>query len=619
MIKAAAIVLAIAALGYGIAALATGSAGLGLESSATAAAPECLASHPVGSAEVAGLRVSPAPGSVTANPHTAISLLGAPPSRISRLTVEGSSSGRHGGRLVAFSQGDGASFLPDGPFQAGERVTVAAQLGGPSPRDLSFSFAVDTPVVTSKIASFPNPAAAGADVLSFYTLPDAHPPVLTVTTPDLDPGAGDILTTNGPGPGQYGPLIYDAAGRLVWFQPLSGGQVAEDLSEQTFNGQRDLTWWKGRVLSLGFGQGEDLVINSRYQVVARVHGGNGLPADLHEFQIVPGKVAYITAFNPIRCDLRSQKGQREGAIVDTAIQEIDMSTGLVRWEWHSLDHVGADESEVEPPKDSTPWDYFHLNSIDPQPDGDLLISARSTWAAYELHGGSGRILWRLGGTDSSFKMGPGTRMAWQHDGRMLEDGELTFFDDGSNPPIHSQSRGVRLQLDMTHKVARLLFAYTHRNPPLLAASQGNMQTLPSGNALVGYGGVPAISEYARDGSLLLDAHMPFDMSFYRAFRFPWQGRPLTPPAVAAGLNNTGEETIVHASWNGATGVAAWRVLAGSAPGSLKAISEIRSQGFESSLTLPKRYSYVQVQALDGTGATLASSVAAHVGSYAASL
>ena len=111
---------------------------------------------------------------------------------------------------MAFSQGDGASFLPDGPFQAGEQVTVAAAARGAVPARLSFSFDVDTPVVTSKIASFPNPAAAGADVLSFYTLPDAHPPVLTVTTPDQDPGAGDILTTNGPGPGQYGPLIYDA-------------------------------------------------------------------------------------------------------------------------------------------------------------------------------------------------------------------------------------------------------------------------------------------------------------------------------------------------------------------------------------------------------------------------
>ncbi len=153
-------------------------------------------------------------------------------------------------------------------------------------------------------------------------------------------------------------------------------------------------------------------------------------------------------------------------------------------------------------------------------------------------------------------MGPGTETAWQHDGRVLPDGEVTFFDDGSNPPIHSQSRGVRITLDFKAHEARLASAYAHANPPLLAASQGNMQTLADGNAVVGYGGVPAISEYATGGTLLFDADLPFDMSFYRAYRFPWSGRPSTPPAVLASLNVTGEETIVHASWNGATEVAA---------------------------------------------------------------
>ncbi len=116
--------------------------------------------------------------------------------------------------------------------------------------------------------------------------------------------------------------------------------------------------------------------------------------------------------------------------------------------------------------DATPWDYFHLNSIDPEggtpiTDGDLLISARSTWAGYQLEGGSGKILWRLGGNRSSFKMGPGTKMAWQHDGRMLPNGEVTFFDDGSNPPIHRQSRGLRIALDLKTHEARLASAYTH--------------------------------------------------------------------------------------------------------------------------------------------------------------
>jgi hypothetical protein len=385
-----------------------------------------------------------------------------------------------------------------------------------------------------------------------------------------------------------------------------------------------LTWWKGRVLSLGFGQGEDVVMDSHYRPVARVAGGNGLRADLHDFQLAPHRVAYITAYNPIRCDLSPIHGSRGGAIVDTAIQQIDIATGLVRWEWHSLDHVGASESEVETPSGAAPWDYFHINSIDvwgagTSSPGDMLISARSTWAGYQLQHGSGRILWRLGGNSSSFKMGPGTEMAWQHDARVQPDGEITFFDDGSNPPIHSQSRAIRVALDLKTHRARLVRSYTHRDPPLLAASQGNAQTLPNGNTLVGYGGVPAISEFAEDGTLLLDAHQPYDMSFYRAFRHPWSGRPLTPPAVLASRNNTGEETIVHASWNGATDVSAWRVLAGKQPGVLAARATIRAYDFESSTTLPASYDYVAVQALDAAGRVLGSSRAVKTIAYDAAL
>jgi hypothetical protein len=296
-----------------------------------------------------------------------------------------------------------------------------------------------------------------------------------------------------------------------------------------------------------------------------------------------------------------------------------MKTGLVRWEWHSLDHVGASESEVEAPTGPSPWDYFHLNSIDPEPDGDLLISARSTWAGYQLQAGTGRVLWRLGGNRSSFRMGPGTRVAWQHDGRMLADGDVTFFDDGANPRIHGQSRAVRIALDFKTREARLVASFTHPNPPLLGASQGNAQTLANGNTVVGYGGVPAISEYAPDGSLLFDAHQPFDTSFYRAFRFPWSGQPLSPPAVLADLDETGEETIVHASWNGATDVSSWRVLAGQGSGALATQTVIPASGFESSTILPQKYTQVAVQALDSAGHVLGTSATTAVTSFAASL
>jgi Arylsulfotransferase (ASST) len=613
-------------------AIVLGACGSGSSGSHSAVSPACLPTTVDQSAKLAGLPVdvSPAPGTVTANPHTQISFLGAPVAAIHGVSIVGQRSGPHAGHLYGYSQGDGASFVPDTPFEPGEHVVVQAVIDagrsatiGASGTRVAFGFRVDHPYPTAAVSPFPNPPAAPADYQSFYTLPGVQAPVLTVTVPG-DPAAGDVLTTNGPGPGQYGPLIYTPRGRLVWFDQLAGGEAAEDLNVQSYEGRRDLTWWRGHVLSLGFGQGEDVVMSSRYQTVARVRGGNGLKADLHEFQLAPHGVAYITAYNPIRCNLAPLQGARGGAIVDTAIQEVDIRTGLVRWEWHSLDHVPASESETPAATDTKPWDWFHLNSIDVEgagtnSSGDLFISARSTWAGYQLQGGTGRVLWRLGGLASSFKMGPGTQTVWQHDGRVLPDGEVTFFDDGANPPIHRQSRAVRIALDFATHEARLAAAYTHPDPPLLAASQGNAQTLPDGATVVGYGGVPAISEYAQDGSLVFDAHLPYDMTFYRAFRFPWQGRPASPPAVLASLNDTSEETIVHASWNGATEVASWRVLAGARPGALQPQTVVPSSGFESSTTLPKRYTYAAVQALDSAGRVLGTSRTVRVIGFDASL
>jgi hypothetical protein len=600
------IILAVAALVWGVLAIALGSASLELGSGSGASAsasPACLPASVQHSAVLPGTRldVSPAPGTNSANPGTQISFLGAPGSSIAEVSVRGDRSGPHSGVLRGYSQGDGTSFLPKVPFQAGEKVTVSATVAG---RRMSFSFSVDTPYSTAATPDFHNPKAAPSDYQSFYSLPGVQAPLLTVTAPDRDPAAGDVFTTNGPGPGQYGPLIYTPQGRLVWFGDLPGAQTAEDLNVQSYEGSPALTWWKGRVLEFGFGQGEDLVMNDRYQVIARVRGGNGLHADLHDFQLLPHGLAYITAFNPIRCDTTSVGGSKHGTITDTAIQQVDMRTGLVRWEWHSLDHVAAGESEVEASHSSTPWDYFHINSIDPEPNGDLLISARSTWAAYQLERGSGRILWRLGGHRSSFKMGPGTQTAWQHDARMLADGQITVFDDGANPPVHKQSRGLRIGLDMARHEARLLADYRHPDPPLLSASQGNMQTLPGGDSLIGYGGLPAITEFSPGGAVLLDAHLPYDMSFYRAFRHPWSALPASPPSVSSSQNSTGEETIVHTSWNGATGVASWRVLAGPSSSSLTVQATVPDESFETETTLPKSFAYVEAQALDSHGREL---------------
>jgi Arylsulfotransferase (ASST) len=231
---------------------------------------------------------------------------------------------------------------------------------------------------------------------------------------------------------------------------------------------------------------------------------------------------------------------------------------------------------------------------------------------YELDGRSDEVLWQLGGAHSSFAVPAAAQPAWQHDARMQPDGTVTLFDNGSNPRVHPQSRALHLAIDARARTVTLLHSYAHPQAPLLSDSQGNMQTLPDGNLLVGWGAIPSVSEFAPSGALLFDAHMPPGTSSYRAFRFPWSGRPSSQPAVNARVLATEDQTAVFASWNGATDIASWRVLAGLEPNSLEPQATARFGGFESTITYPENYlehhvEYVAVQALDAKGDVLGTS------------
>ncbi|MCW3056730.1 MAG: Arylsulfotransferase, partial [Solirubrobacterales bacterium] len=230
---------------------------------------------------------------------------------------------------------------------------------------------------------------------------------------------------------------------------------------------------------------------------------------------------------------------------------------------------------------------------------------------YELDGHSGQVIWRLGGRKSDFKPAAGTLTAWQHDPRELPDGSISIFDNGASPAVRSQSRGIVVRLDPKHKHATLLSQLTH-GPPLLAFSQGNMQALENGDWFLGWGQVPYFSEFGPEGKLLFDAHFPVHTQSYRSFRFPWTGTPAHRPTFAVKAGPAGP--TVYASWNGATGTAAWRVLVGASPASLQAVAQSPRAGFETAVPLPAGIvgPDVAVQALDGAGQVLATSATVSV-------
>jgi hypothetical protein len=557
--------------------------------------------------------ISPLPGTPDAMPTTQISFLGAPGTDLQDIVVVGSVSGHHTGRLELYSTHTGGSFLPRTPFVPGEHVHVSAEVvaNGTSERVTTY-FAVASPYVLPASPPRKPLAITATDVQRFHSRHDLEPTAVTVTRPAADPTLGDIFISPDSGPGQAGPMIITPTGQLVWFDPLPGGQIAFDLNRQFYEGQPVLTWFQGRVVE-AHGQGVDEIYSDNYTHLATVRAGNGLYADLHDFQITSQGTAFITAFEPEHWDLAPYGGPSSGLIDDGVMQEIDIKTGLVMFEWHALGHVSIKDTYLTVPHlPSTVFDFFHINSIDLLSDGDILISSRDTWATYLIDGTAGAVIWRLGGKASTFALGPGVRFAWQHDAELLPDGTITLFDNEASPDEGKESRALDIAINTQTDTATLVSQLTYPGKGVLSPSQGNVQQLPNGDQFVGWGQAGGVSEFSPTGQLTFDMHIATPGNSYRAFRYQWSGQPLTAPTLVAAAP-AGATTQLYMSWNGATDVASWQVLAGSSPTALTAVGTYPSTGFETGIAAPALGPYFEVQALDATGASLATSAIVKAG------
>ena len=218
------------------------------------------------------------------------------------------------------------------------------------------------------------------------------------------------------------------------------------------------------------------------------------------------------------------------------------------------------------------------------------------------------MLWRLGGKKSDFQQGAGVHFAWQHDARRQADGTITIFDNGAAPPVEKFSRVLVIRADTSTKKATLVRSY-HHPQRLLAPFEGNAQFLPNGNVVVGWGAQPYVSELSRKGALLFDAYFGHgkppgeDADTYRAYRFVWHGHPVDRPVVVVAGDSA------YASWNGATDVVRWQVLAGPAAGQLKVVQTVAKNGFETPIRLKSSAAFYAVKAIGRNGKVLGTSEA----------
>jgi hypothetical protein len=441
----------------------------------------------------------------------------------------------------------------------------------------------------------------------FVSRPDLRPPPVKVLTPAHGTAPGYIFLGPKMKVVQAGPEILDNQGQVVWFHPLDTHGVS-DVREQQYRGKPVITWWRGRA-PMGVGSGYYAIYDDYYRQIAQVRAGKGLTGDIHEFQITPTNTALFTVYHQVHLDLTPYGGPKNGRIFEGIIQEVDIPSGKVLFEWHSYPAVGLRESYVPPPKATAkkpaPWDYFHINSIAMEPSGNFLVSARNTHALYEISRATKKVLWRVGGKKTDFTMGSGTSFAWQHDARRQSDGTITLFDNGATPPVEKFTRILKLRVSTAAKRVTLVKSY-HHPLRLLVPFEGNAQFLPDGHVFVGWGGVPYVTEFDAGGKVLFDMRFGKlhgritgpnqDADSYRAYRFVWHGYPTDRPAIA--LKNG----RAYVSWNGATEVRTWQLVVDG-----RADAKRAKTAFENALPVPTGAKKIAARAIDANGKTLGTS------------
>ncbi len=547
--------------------------------------------------------VYPIAGSQLAPPHSQITFRNVSVSRLGPISVTGSKSGSHSGRVEADSDGRGGSFIPSKGFTPGETVTVRTHLNIYNGHKGTYRFKVATPAGGIPDSPFGPAARVRGDVWNFHSRPDLHPASVRVVHGSSHTDHGYIFVAPEFGPLQKGPEILDSQGHLIWFKSAPGDWMATVVRVQKLYGKNVLTWWQGR-FGAGVGAGEDVINDDHYHQIAAVRAGNGLYADLHAFVITPQNTALMAIEEPVRYNASSVGQPTNQVVFNSVVQEIDIKTGLVLFQWDALDHIPLRASYTKFHGANHPYDYFHLNSVFRDRDGNIVLSGRSVSSVYKVALSNGHIMWTLGGKHSSFKMEPGASPAFQHDAVPRYHNVVSVFDNGAGLfNVHSQSRALWVKMNFHNHTASEEKEIFHA-PPVLSTYEGTVQQLPGGHTFVGWGHQPYFSEYNGSRQDIFDARFVDNNASFSAYRFRWNGYPQTKPAVAA--SNSHGRTWVYASWNGATGVHRWRVLAGASSHRLHRVATVRRTNFETAIRISSA-SYVAVQALTGKNRVLARS------------
>lgn len=482
----------------------------------------------------------------------------------------------------------------------------------------------------------------------YRSRPDLAPPKLNITilpNEDVSPGYlflapfsgyADIDTFHGPR--QAAPYIYSSDGELVWSGFSYFSIWATNFQAGKVKGEDVLFSFEGsHNPRYGHGHGHITFLNQNYETIKELRAGNHKIMDKHEFHIINETTGLVQLYQPVPKDLTPYgESPEQQWIVDAIFQELDIITGEVLFEWSSLEHISPNESVLPISQgqagsgynSSDAWDYFHINSVDKDENGDYLLSARNAASLYKIDGNTGEVIWKLGGlpgiTSSDFKTDKNLTFSFQHHARYLSTSEdstkqlISFYDNSAHGTENKNGRVVKynehssgkiIEVDTKHWNAKLLFNGISPDN-LLSKSQGSTDVLPNGNVLVNWGSEGAITEFKGEkpifNAFVDSGELGVHAENYRAFKSNWTGRPNEKIALLSEFTND-RSTNIFVSWNGDTETKKWKFYSVARNGSKRFIGETSRKGFESAKTFDRKYERVLVEAYDSDEVLLSTS------------
>lgn len=282
--------------------------------------------------------------------------------------------------------------------------------------------------------------------------------------------------------GHYLALM-DYTGNLIYF--FNGNyQSGSSISNFKIMNNKLFNFYKGGLFFLA---------DSNFNIVDTISAVNGCTNDSHDMQLLSNGNFLILAREKVIMDLsgfnmftHNQTPGDSAALVTCGVLQEFTPAGQLVWEWKTRDHFAFDDVNEIWLNEPDTFDWTHLNAIQEDADGNILVSSRFFNEIFKVNHSTGEIMWRFGGNHNEFtSINDSIPFKGQHDIRVLPNGNYTLFDNGYFFPKH-KAKAEEFILDTINHTAtfiRIIYAADSG----FSSSRGNAQFLADGKVVIDWG------------------------------------------------------------------------------------------------------------------------------------